>query len=268
MLHIPNLNCSINVNECESSYSIKTKIQSAIVALSDGIAFAPKTETVEPKNTPNKIIDKQLVKNKRPLRACTLKKYASDSSACSNVTSDKKLRKKKEPRKKSAKPEPTVPLDLPATSNPTHPEEVPIDELKQFDCELCGQQFKSINRLHYHETAVHQKKPNTECDICGRVCKTLTYLKDHKRTHSTEKQFICSYCGKGFHVKFHLKEHIYMHTGLWPHMRIQHFQHFRYLIEFNISRRKAVQMCLLFGIVQSQYLTILPSTGAHRCQAI
>lgn len=209
MLHIP----SSVANECERSYSIKTKIQSAIVALSDSIAFVPKIETVEPKNTPSKITDKQLVEKKRPLRACTLKKYASDSSSCSNVTGNKKLRKKKKPRKKPEKRESPVPLDLPATSNLTRSKDEPTDELKQFDCELCGQQFKSINRLHYHETAVHQKKPNTECDICGRVCKTLTYLKDHKRTHSTEKQFICSYCGKGFHVKFHLKEHIYMHTG-------------------------------------------------------
>lgn len=209
MLHEPNSNCGDD-NVSDKSYLAKINYQSTIV-LSEIGAVQPKIEVIETKKACDVIGNKEIIEKKRNLRRRTLKKYASDSSLCSN---DQNLQNKKQPRKKSEKKKSTVPSDPPVASKPISIEQQPSNGTKQFDCDSCGQQFKSINRLHYHETAVHKKKPNTECDICGRVCKTLTYLKDHKRTHSTEKQFICSYCGKGFHVKFHLKEHINTHTGL------------------------------------------------------
>lgn len=110
-----------------------------------------------------------------------------------------------------------------ASSNKQSSEDIVSDiETKPYNCSTCDRKFKSKRGLTQHDERLHsekqsKEKPSLECDICGRLLKTAQYLREHKRTHSTEKLFICNHCGKGFNVKFHLKEHIYMHTGERPY---------------------------------------------------
>ena len=37
------------------------------------------------------------------------------------------------------------------------------------------------------------------------------------KIHSTEKDFQCDICGKGFHQKGNLRNHVLVHTGEKPH---------------------------------------------------
>jgi uncharacterized Zn-finger protein len=47
-----------------------------------------------------------------------------------------------------------------------------------------------------------------KCGECGKLCANRKTLIKHKYTHSDDKDFHCTYCGKGFVRKGHLKTHI------------------------------------------------------------
>lgn len=57
-------------------------------------------------------------------------------------------------------------------------------------------------------------KPQS-CDICGKVLRNSTTLKNHYKTHLPPEQrvakFVCEVCGKGFDIKNQLTFHAYSH---------------------------------------------------------
>ncbi|XP_059062871.1 zinc finger protein 578-like [Achroia grisella] len=74
-------------------------------------------------------------------------------------------------------------------------------------CDLCGQIFKTQDKLTIHKRNKHFNNP-VKCPKCPRICVSDYYLKRHiKRRHNTEKNFICSSCGHRFAFKGELSTH-------------------------------------------------------------
>lgn len=45
------------------------------------------------------------------------------------------------------------------------------------------------------------------CEICGKTWVKLGKLRDHLKTHSTEKNELCDLCGRAFKTRAELKDH-------------------------------------------------------------
>jgi len=88
-------------------------------------------------------------------------------------------------------------------------------------CHKCKEALKSKTDLIYHEDTKHVEE-NTEyinCRFCGRKIKRLQkgFFREHIRTHTGEREEVCSYCGTAFKHKKALKNHERLHTGEKPY---------------------------------------------------
>lgn len=89
--------------------------------------------------------------------------------------------------------------------------------LRQYQCDICHRFLLTKRTLQAHMTNKHTDEAikNNVCDICGINCASSSNLKKHKLTHE-DCRFICNFCGKGFHGKHNMNEHMNMHTGNAP----------------------------------------------------
>jgi len=55
---------------------------------------------------------------------------------------------------------------------------------------------------------------NWTCDICRKKFSQNSSYKNHRRTHSDERPFICTICSIGFKERYHLKKHtLFKHSS-------------------------------------------------------
>lgn len=74
-----------------------------------------------------------------------------------------------------------------------------------YQCEVCGKTFKRKDQLKDHEK-IHEGKKT--CKICAKELNSIACLRQHMRTHSNEKNYICPVCSKGFTCNFSMKTHV------------------------------------------------------------
>jgi len=63
-------------------------------------------------------------------------------------------------------------------------------------------------------TAAPPRLRQWTCDICRKRFSQNSSYKNHRRTHSDERPFICAVCSIGFKERYHLKKHtLFKHTS-------------------------------------------------------
>ena len=83
-------------------------------------------------------------------------------------------------------------------------------------CKICGckAKFLTVRDWNLHHQRVHSGV-KLQCNKCGRLFKTPSFLKDHQYEHS-EKKFSCDKCKKCFVFKSTYR--IHHQTHLWARM--------------------------------------------------
>ncbi|XP_031846022.2 uncharacterized protein LOC116432791 [Nomia melanderi] len=85
-------------------------------------------------------------------------------------------------------------------------------------CDVCGKVYKYKSVLKQHKVKAHGDTPNYErrrylCALCGKELKTAKGLEIHNRSHTGEKPYTCEVCGKCFACETLLRTHNVTHTG-------------------------------------------------------
>ena len=78
-----------------------------------------------------------------------------------------------------------------------------------FECDLCGKLFKTATYLKNHCNLIHDKKQleNYKCVICYKEFRNENLLKGHVLNVHDENKFKCQFCDKSFSNRANLNSH-------------------------------------------------------------
>uniref|UniRef100_A0A8C2ZKA9 Zinc finger protein 526 n=1 Tax=Cyclopterus lumpus TaxID=8103 RepID=A0A8C2ZKA9_CYCLU len=86
-----------------------------------------------------------------------------------------------------------------------------------FSCRSCSKTFPSPLQLVHHRRKSHVTERSFLCGICGKSFKKQIHVRNHIRIHTGERPFQCSDCGKTFSSLANLMRHTLIHSGLRPY---------------------------------------------------
>lgn len=83
-------------------------------------------------------------------------------------------------------------------------------------CEPCGKFYHNLKR---HNQEWHNENATKQCQVCGKIFRSVRGLELHLKIHNDEKPFECPYCGKRFLMNGFLKCHLRRHpeSGVAPY---------------------------------------------------
>ncbi|XP_037309205.2 zinc finger protein 574 [Pungitius pungitius] len=83
-----------------------------------------------------------------------------------------------------------------------------------FSCLLCSKTFPSQLQLFHHRRKSHATERSFICGICGKSFKKKIHVRNHIRIHTGERPFQCTDCGKTFSSLANLMRHNLIHSGV------------------------------------------------------
>ncbi|GLD65314.1 zinc finger protein 574 [Lates japonicus] len=86
-----------------------------------------------------------------------------------------------------------------------------------FSCRSCSKTFPSQLQLVQHRRKSHVTERSFVCGICSKSFKKQIHVRNHIRTHTGERPFQCSDCGKTFSSLANLMRHTLIHSGVRPY---------------------------------------------------
>lgn len=88
---------------------------------------------------------------------------------------------------------------------------------ENWDCPICGKNFKYRRSLVYH-IKLHSGEKPFDCQVCGQKFAQKGHLVRHLKRHSGERAFSCNDCTYKCTVKDTLINHMRKHTGEKPYI--------------------------------------------------
>lgn len=87
-------------------------------------------------------------------------------------------------------------------------------KINRYECEICSKTYKTKNGIEFHILSIHcPSSKKFKCQICNYVTVSQKALEGHqKKIHFKPRNFMCSECGKTFHLRSQLKMHSYQHS--------------------------------------------------------
>lgn len=80
----------------------------------------------------------------------------------------------------------------------------------QYTCHICAMTFDRQNNLIRHVNN-HDPTKHATCQFCKKTFRK-EYMSDHLKTHTNERPYQCSVCGKTFNISRGLEMHMTCHT--------------------------------------------------------
>lgn len=92
---------------------------------------------------------------------------------------------------------------------------VPLKSAKkkaEIICELCGKSYTTMGDCKRHIKLKHTEISELfTCNVCNKSYPSQSVLKDHFRNTHVVDEVACTFCGKIFRNKTHLKKHMVYH---------------------------------------------------------
>ena len=87
------------------------------------------------------------------------------------------------------------------------------DDRDVYQCDVCSKPFKTKSKIRDHYSIHTGEKPH-KCEDCGAFFRQQSTLRTHRiKTHSSERNYICSICNKAYKDGSYLKRHMNIHTN-------------------------------------------------------
>lgn len=86
---------------------------------------------------------------------------------------------------------------------------IDVDNAVAYDCDVCGQNFKTRRTLQTHMK--RHKDLQIKCRLCDKTFPNSKLVLTHLRTHPEYEPLSCEFCGKTFREEHHLESHTKLH---------------------------------------------------------